>query len=106
MNFEKDFPHSHTVILNENYRSTQPILQASNELIKNNRNRIEKELFTRNESDERIVHFTAMDDYNEPIWVAGKILSLHHNGVKYRDIAVLYRSNYLSRGCLLYTSLL
>ena len=98
MNFEKDFPHSHTVILNENYRSTQPILQASNELIKNNRNRIEKELFTRNESDERIVHFTAMDDYNEPIWVAGKILSLHHNGVKYRDIAVLYRSNYLSRG--------
>ncbi|MCB6543766.1 hypothetical protein LI170_16690, partial [Desulfovibrio desulfuricans] len=47
MNFEKDFPDSHTVVLNENYRSTQQILNGANALIKNNRNRIDKDLFTR-----------------------------------------------------------
>lgn len=98
MNFEKDFPHSKTVILNENYRSTQPILNAANALIKNNRNRIDKDLFTKIESDNKIIHFTALDDYNEPVWVASKIMTLHHSGVAHRDIAILYRSNYLSRG--------
>lgn len=98
MNFEKDFPDSRTVVLNENYRSTQPILNAANALIRNNRNRIDKDLFTQIESDDKIIHFTALDDYNEPVWVASKILTLNHNGVAYRDMAILYRSNYLSRG--------
>lgn len=98
MNFERDFPNSKTVILNENYRSTQQILNGANALIKNNRNRIDKELFTRVESDDKIIHFTALDDANEPVWVASKIMSLHHHGVHYKDIAILYRSNYLSRG--------
>lgn len=98
MNFEKDFPDSKTVILNENYRSTQQILNGANALIKNNRNRIDKDLFTRIESEDKIIHFTALDDQNEPVWVASKIMTLHHNGVEYRDIAILYRSNYLSRG--------
>lgn len=98
MNFEKDFPKSKTVVLNENYRSTQPILNAANALIKHNRNRIDKDLFTQIESEDKIIHFTALDDYNEPVWVASKIMTLHHNGVNHRDIAILYRSNYLSRG--------
>lgn len=98
MNFERDFKNCQTVILNENYRSTQPILDAANALIKNNRNRIDKELFTNINSDDKIIHFTALDDYNEPVWVASKIMTLHHNGVAYRDMAILYRSNYLSRG--------
>ncbi|MGX8834091.1 ATP-dependent helicase [Amedibacillus sp. YH-ame6] len=97
MNFEKDFPNSRTVVLNENYRSTQPILNAANALIKNNKNRIDKDLFTQIESDDKIIHFTAMDDYNEPVWVASKILTMNHNGVNYHDMAILYRSNYLSR---------
>lgn len=97
MNIEKDFPGCRTVILNENYRSTQAILNGANALIAHNENRIEKELFTRNEGDQKIVHFTAMDDYNEPVWVASKIRMLHQNGIDFKDIAVLYRSNYLSR---------
>lgn len=98
MNFERDFSDSRTVILNENYRSTQQILNVANALIKNNRNRIDKDLFTNIEGEDNIVHFTAMDDTNEPVWVAGKIMSLHHGGENYRDIAILYRSNFLSRG--------
>lgn len=98
MNFEKDFPNSKTVILNQNYRSTQQILNGANALIKNNQNRIDKDLFTEIESDDKIIHFTALDDSNEPVWVASKIMMLQHGGVHYKDIAVLYRSNFLSRG--------
>lgn len=97
MNFERDFDDSHTVVLNENYRSTQAILNGANALIKNNKNRIDKDLFTKNEGDAKIMHFSAMDDMNEPIWVASRIKILYQNGVQYHDIAVLYRSNYLSR---------
>lgn len=97
MNFERDFPNSKTVILNENYRSTQAILNGANALIKNNKNRIDKELFTNNPGDALIMHFSAMDDYNEPVWVSSKIRTLHQNGIQYKDIAILYRSNYLSR---------
>lgn len=98
MNFENDFPDAHTVILNENYRSTQQILNGANALIQNNQNRIEKELFTRNEGEHKITHFSAMDESNEPVWVASRIMTLQHGGANYRDIAILYRSNYLSRG--------
>ena len=93
MNFERDFPDSHTVVLNENYRSTQQILNGANALIKNNRNRIDKDLFTRVESEDKIIHFSAMDDANEPVWVASKIMTLHHDHVDYRDIAILYRTH-------------
>lgn len=98
MNFQEDFPNSKNVVLNENYRSTKPILDAANALIKNNRKRIDKDLFTKSRNEDKIVHFTALDDYNEPVWVASKILTMHHNGVHYKDMAILYRSNYLSRG--------
>lgn len=98
MNFERDFPGSHTVILNENYRSTQQILNGANALIKNNRNRIDKDLFTKIEGESKIIHFSAMDDANEPVWVASKIMAMNHGGIHYHDIAILYRSNYLSRG--------
>lgn len=98
MNFERDFPNAKTIILNENYRSTPAILNGANALIKNNRNRVDKDLFTKNTSNAKIIHYSAMDDQNEPLWVASRIKALHHSGVLYRDIAVLYRSNYLSRG--------
>ncbi len=98
MNFEKDFPGCKTVVLNENYRSAAAILAGANALIKNNRNRIDKDLFTRNQSDAKIVHFSAMDEANEPVWVAARIKAMHTSGIAYRDMAVLYRSNFLSRG--------
>ena len=96
LNFEKDFLNSKTVYLNQNYRSTQPILDAANALIKNNRNRLDKDLFTTNEGEHRLTHYTAMDE-DEADWVAMKILGLKNEHVAYPDIAVLYRSNYLSR---------
>lgn len=98
LDFEKDFPDCRTVILNENYRSEEHILKGANAVIKNNRNRIDKDLYTSRQSSQRIIHFSAADEQNEPVWVAAKIKTLHHGGTAYRDIAVLYRSNYLSRG--------
>lgn len=97
MNFVKDFPECKTVVLNENYRSTKYILGGANSLIKNNRNRVDKDLFTSRESDEKITHYCALNDEYQAAWIAAKIKELHKAGKPYHDIAVLYRSNYLSR---------
>lgn len=97
LNFEKDFPNTKTIILNQNYRSTYAILESANTLIKNNKNRIDKDLFTENKNDTKVQHFSAGDDEYEAIWVIEKIKHLFSSGVNYKDIAVLYRSNYLSR---------
>ena len=66
-------------------------------MIANNRNRMEKELFTSRKDGEKITHYSAMSDEYEAAYVAERIASLHRNGLPYKDIAVLYRSNYLSR---------
>lgn len=70
LEFEKDFPDCRTVILNENYRSEEHILKGANAVIKNNKNRIEKDLYTSRHSDAKIIHFSAADEQNEPVWVA------------------------------------
>lgn len=97
MNFEKDFAPLHTIILNENYRSTQMILDGANSLIKNNSYRVEKDLFTNKEAGEKITHYTSAGEEYEAAWIAQKITDLHAKGIEFRDIAILYRSNYLSR---------
>ncbi len=97
MNFEKDFQPCTTIILNENYRSTPSILKGANSVIQNNKNRIEKDLFTSLEDEQKIIHYSAFEDDLEPTWVAHQIEKLHQSGNRYRDMAVLYRSNYLSR---------
>ena len=97
MNFEKDYKPCKTIILNENYRSTSSILNAANSVIANNKNRMKKELFTSRSSDTKVTHYAAMNDEYEAAWIAGKIAELHQKGKKYSDMAVLYRSNYLSR---------
>ena len=97
MNFKKDFPNAKTIILNENYRSTKSILTAANSVIVNNRNRMEKELFTSNQESEKVIHYAAMSEEYEAAYVAEQISYLHRNGKNYRDMAILYRSNYLSR---------
>ena len=97
MNFEKDFSPCTTIILNENYRSTPSILKGANSVIANNRNRIEKDLFTNLPDEQKIIHYSAFEDDLEPVWVADRISKLKMEGYSYRDIAVLYRSNYLSR---------
>ncbi len=98
MHFEKDFPGSKTIMLNENYRSTEAILGVSNSVIQNNQNRLKKELFTSKKNEDKVIHFGAESEEYEDAWIAGEIQKLHSDGKNYSDIAILYRSNYLSRG--------
>lgn len=97
LNLEKDFPDCKSVVLNENYRSTPSILQGANSLIKNNTYRIDKDLFTNNKEDTKIIHYSASEEKDEARWIMRKIENLHREGRSYREIAILYRSNYLSR---------
>ena len=86
-----------TIMLNQNYRSTPEILAASNCLISKNKNRVEKELFTGNASGAAVEHFHGKKDADEIAYIAGKINEHVAGGGKYADIAVLYRSAYVSR---------
>lgn len=97
LDFEKRFKPTETIILNENYRSTTPILLGANALIKNNKYRIDKQLFTRRESEHKIYHMTLPNGDEEGQWIANKILDLKADGFDYQNIAILYRANYLSR---------
>ena len=97
MNFTKDYPDAKTIILNENYRSTEAILNGANSVIKNNRHRVKKDLYTTRKSDEKITHYASDSDEYQAAWIAQKISDMHRKGKSYRDIAILYRSNYLSR---------
>jgi DNA helicase-2/ATP-dependent DNA helicase PcrA len=97
MHFEKDYPGAKTIILNENYRSSSAILEAANSVIQNNADRMKKDLFTTRSADSKVVHFAAPSDEAEAEWIADTVSSLHAKGEKYSDMAVLYRSNYLSR---------
>lgn len=97
LNFHKDFKDTKTIILNENYRSTKAILGGANALIKQNKNRIEKDLFTNTESEQKIIYHKAIDESAEAKWICDEIYKLCKKDVPFYDIAVLYRSNYLSR---------
>lgn len=99
LDFEVDFPHSETIILNQNYRSTSNILDVSNHLISKNKNRLKKDLFTDADSGKNIVHYTANNDEDEAQYVVNKINKIMENNedVKYSDFVILYRANYLSR---------
>ena len=98
MNFERDFKPCETIILERNYRSTQVILGAANSLIKYNKNRLEKNLFTANPEGSKITHFKAPAEEEEAVFVARKVLELVKDPeYDFNDIALLYRSNYLSR---------
>ncbi|MBQ1385852.1 MAG: UvrD-helicase domain-containing protein [Erysipelotrichales bacterium] len=97
MNFEKDFQPCETILLTENYRSAPTILNAANSLIKYNRMRVEKELFTRKTEGKKVVHYAAHSEEDEAVYIARKILDIHKKTGTYNEIAVLYRANYLSR---------
>ena len=98
LDFEKDYPDAKVVLLEENYRSTKTILQAANDVIKNNRNRRPKNLWTQNADGEEIVYYRANDEQDEAVFVAKTIEELSREaGYKHRDFAVLYRTNAQSR---------
>lgn len=98
LNFNKDFPLAETVILDRNYRSTKPILDAANKLISHNKKRVPKDLYTNNESDEQVVVEQCYSRDKEAEYVVGEIerLKLSNPDIKYRDIAILYRAAYLT----------
>lgn len=104
MNFEKDYQPTTTIILNQNYRSTHHILEGANSMIKHNQNRVEKALFTEKESAEKVTHCAFPDEDSESRWILDMVKKRHDRGISYKDMAILYRSNYLSRsiekGCL------
>ncbi len=97
VNFDKDFKNTKTIILNQNYRSTNNILQGANSLIKNNKARVEKDLYSDNGDGDKIYHKTLSDETNEAYYIANNIKELVRKGYSYKDVAILYRSNYLSR---------
>ena len=86
-----------TIFLNQNYRSTPEILNASNSLIAKNKNRVDKELFTNNANGAAVEHYHAKNDNDEIAYIARKIDDHVKNGGKYSDFAILYRSAYVSR---------
>ena len=97
LNFEKDYPNARVVILDENYRSTKNILSAANNVIKNNKIRKEKNLWTENEEGSLITYYKAYDEKDESDYVVKEIRKLLDNNVNPNDICVLYRANAQSR---------
>ncbi len=98
LNFEKDFPDLKVFKLEQNYRSTQNIVKAANELIHRNKNQLKKEIWTQNETGEKIKVVKTPSDNEEGRWVADSIMELKmREHYKNTDFAILYRTNAQSR---------
>ncbi|WP_349898671.1 ATP-dependent helicase [Parafrigoribacterium soli] len=95
--FERDFPRSKVVLLEQNYRSTQNILDAANAVISNNFDRKDKKLFTTIGAGDKITGFTGYSQHDEAQFVADEIQTLREAGVSYNDVAVFYRTNAQTR---------
>lgn len=98
LNFEHDYPNAHSVMLEQNYRSTQTILKAANEVIANNLERKDKNLWTENGAGEKISYYRAQNEHDEAQFIVKKIQEerAKHN-YQYQDFAILYRTNAQSR---------
>ena len=97
LNFEKDYKSCKVIKLEQNYRSTKTILNAANDVIKNNVYKKDKNLWTENETGEKINYYRGYDEVDEAFYLIRKIKELVKNGVSYADIAILYRTNTQSR---------
>jgi len=97
LDFENNFPGARIIKLEQNYRSSQNILDAANSVISNNISRKGKQLWTQNEAGERIFYFRAENDREEGRFVCEVIRQRLSEGAKYSDFAVLYRTNAQSR---------
>jgi DNA helicase-2/ATP-dependent DNA helicase PcrA len=97
LQFERHFPRAKTILLEENYRSTKTIIAASNDIIKKNQNRVEKNVFTNNQDGEKITLYAGMTGIDEAEYVAMTAKSLVADGADPASIAVLYRTNFQSR---------
>ena len=97
LEFEEAFPDTTVIVLEQNYRSTQTILDAANAVIANNFGRKPKELWTDSGAGQAIVRYHADDESDESQWVAHEISRLHDEGERWGDVAVFYRTNAMSR---------
>ena len=97
LNFEKEYPDAKVVKLEQNYRSCGNILAAANAVIKHNEGRKDKALWTDQGDGEKLVFNQSEDEYMEADRVVNEIIRLTANGVQYKDIALLYRTNAQSR---------
>lgn len=97
LNFEKDFPGARVIKLEQNYRSTQTILDAANAVIANNQGRKGKNLWTENGEGKPIDLYRADNEYDEAEFIATQIKTALQEGARYADCAVLYRTNVQSR---------
>ncbi|MDQ3680190.1 MAG: DNA helicase PcrA [Actinomycetota bacterium] len=97
LQFEKAFPEATTIVLEQNYRSTQTILDAANAIIANNALRKPKSLWTEQVGGELISRYHAEDEHDEAVWVCQEMARLHHQGAPWGDMAVFYRANAQSR---------
>ncbi|MBP3920964.1 MAG: UvrD-helicase domain-containing protein [Bacilli bacterium] len=97
LNFERDYKDCNTIFLEQNYRSTSNILDSANEIIKNNKNRKDKNLWTNNGIGEKLEYYKAFNEKDEANYVALQIEELIKSGCNKSNIAVLYRTNAQSR---------
>jgi DNA helicase-2/ATP-dependent DNA helicase PcrA len=97
LQFENHFPNSKTILLEENYRSTQTIISASNDIIEKNKNRVDKTVFTNNDQGDKITLYAGMTGYDEAEYIALTAKKLIEEGTEPSGIAVLYRTNFQSR---------
>ena len=93
LEFDHDYENAKVVKLEQNYRSTKNILNAANSVIKNNTERHEKSLWTRNDTGNKIISYKASDEQDEGRFIVNTIKAAVENGAKYSDYAVLYRMN-------------
>ncbi|HEU4481009.1 MAG TPA: 3'-5' exonuclease, partial [Actinomycetota bacterium] len=97
LDFERDWPDARVFTLEQNYRSTQTILDAANAVIQNNLDRKPKSLWTHSAGGELITRYHAQNEHDEAAWIADEIARLREAGGNLGDIAVFYRTNAQSR---------
>ena len=98
LDFDKVYPTTKTIMMMENYRSTPEILAACNSLIAKNANRIKKDLLPMLPGGAPVLCHHAANSEQEARWLAARIKTLHEAGTPYRDMAILYRAHYITRG--------
>ncbi|OTN76283.1 ATP-dependent DNA helicase PcrA [Enterococcus sp. 8G7_MSG3316] len=98
LDFEKDYPNATTILLEQNYRSTQTILSAANQVIRNNRNRPDKKLWTENTAGEKITYYRGDSERDEARFIVSEMQKqIAEKNRKFGDFAILYRTNAQSR---------
>ena len=97
LNFENDYKDAKTILLEQNYRSTSTILDAANSVIKNNKMKKDKNLWTARGQGDKIKYYRSYNERDEAQYVIRKVKELINKGIEYKDIAVLYRTNAQSR---------